>query len=93
MGFVVVQVSQALDFVFFWCNFQSILHGWSALPQQKQAGSDLNILFDDVIHERCPNVSVYTNIYALKNEKKIIQWSPLWIIFKGKIKNAHLLQE
>ena len=25
--------------------------------------------------------------------KEIIQWSPLWIIFKGKIKIAHLLPE
>jgi len=25
--------------------------------------------------------------------KNIIQWSPLWTIFKGKIKNAHLLPE
>ena len=28
-----------------------------------------------------------------KNGKKIIQWSPLWIIFKGKIEIAHLLTE
>ena len=28
-----------------------------------------------------------------KIEKKILQWSPLWIIFKGKIKIAHLLPE
>ena len=25
--------------------------------------------------------------------KKIFQWSPLWIIFKGKIKIAHLLPQ
>ena len=31
--------------------------------------------------------------YAVKNEKEIIQWSPIWIIFKGKIKTAHLLPE
>ena len=30
--------------------------------------------------------------YAAKINK-IIQWSPLWIIFKGKIKIAHLLME
>ena len=31
--------------------------------------------------------------YAAKDWKKIIQWSPLWIIFKGKIEIAHLLPE
>ena len=31
--------------------------------------------------------------YAAKTEKKIIQWSPLWIIFKGKMKIAHLLRD
>ena len=31
--------------------------------------------------------------YAVKQWEKNIQWSPLWIIFKGKIKIAHLLPE
>ena len=37
----------------------------SAYQQQPQAGSELNVYLDDVIHERDPNVSVYTNIHIL----------------------------
>ena len=78
----------------------------------------MNVDMDDVIHEHCHNVPVYTNmsikwgwIFLVKGEEvtnngktskivgfyeaqkliKILQWSPLWIIFKGKIKIAHLL--
>ena len=37
--------------------------------------------------------STTEGFYAAKILKKIIQWSPLLIIFKGKIKIAHLLPE
>ena len=33
-----------------------------ASKQQQQAGSELNVDMDDVIHERGHNVSVYTNM-------------------------------
>ena len=33
------------------------------------------------------------SLYPALEWKKIMQWSPLWIIFKGKIEIAHLLQE
>ena len=65
MGFVVVQVSQELDFCIFFVHLNFFLHGWSSLQQQQQAGSELNVHLDDVIHEQCPNVSVYTNIYLM----------------------------
>ena len=32
-------------------------------------------------------------IQPKNRRKKIIQWSPLWIIFKGKLKIAHLLPQ
>ena len=63
VGFVVVQVSQELDFCIFFVHLNFFLHGWLSLQQQQQAGCELNVHLDDVIHERCPNVSVYTNIY------------------------------
>ena len=65
MGFVVVQVSQELEFCIFFVHLNFFLHGWLSLQQQQQAGSELNVHLDDVIHEQCPNVSVYTNIYIL----------------------------
>ena len=65
MGFVVVQVYQELDFCIFFVHFNFFLHGWLSLQQQQQAGSELNVHLDDVIHERCPNVSVYTNIISM----------------------------
>ena len=34
-----------------------------------------------------------TMVVCSEKWEKIIQWSPLWIIFKGKIKIAHLLPE
>ena len=37
--------------------------------------------------------STIKEFYAAKNSKKIMQWSPLFIIFKGKTKIAHLLPE
>ena len=54
MGFVVVQVSQELDFCIFFVHLNFFLHGWSSLQQQQQAGSELNVHLDDVIHERAP---------------------------------------
>ena len=32
-------------------------------------------------------------VSSSKKMRKLIQWSPLWIILKGKIKVAHLLPE
>ena len=47
----------------------------------------LNYLYlTDVLLERM------TNVFSKKMEK-ILQWSPLWIVFKGEIKIAHLLPE
>ena len=45
---------------------------------------------EEVINNR--KTSNMVEFYAAKT-KKILQWSPLWIIFKGKIKIAHLLPE
>ena len=58
----------------------------------KQAGAELGqaqlkLGFDFIFY------CIYFSLYPVRKWGKIIQWSPIWIIFKGEIEIAHLLPE
>ena len=61
VGFGVMQDDFCLFCAFFQCFWQK----QSMLQQQQQAGSELNVYLDDILHERGNDVCMYTNICIL----------------------------
>ena len=63
------------------------------MKKLKQAGAELGQAQLKLGFEFTLNFSIFGFSRSSNKIEKIIQWSPLWIIFKIKIKIAHLLPE
>ena len=56
----------------------------------------VTLLNTHIMRRRCNKQAITSKIrrfHKAKNVEKIVQWSPLWIIFKEKMKITHLLPE
>ena len=63
----------------------------NSLKIPKQAGAELGRAQLKLGFDFTLNFSIFGFSRSSNKIEKILQWSPLWIIFKGKIKIAPLL--